>query len=77
MIRKNIIQSKLKEAKMTQAELAEKMGIDPATLSVKLSKENGERLTVEEATNIGRILHIEKKALTDIFFGEYLAYPQE
>lgn len=73
MIRKNSVQAQLKEVKMTQGELAREMGIDPATLSVKLSNEEGERLTVAEVTKMAKILKLDRTKLTDIFFAEELA----
>lgn len=73
MIKKNLVQAHLKQVKMTQSELAKEMGINPATLSVKLNDEKGERMTVNEATKIAHILKIDRSQLTDIFFAEELA----
>lgn len=73
MIKKNLVQAHLKQVKMTQSELAKKMGINPTTLSIKLNDEKGKRLTVNEATKIACILKIDRSQLTDIFFADELA----
>ena len=73
MIRKNSVQALLKENGMTQADLARKIGMNPATLSIKLNDKKGEKLSVAEAERISKVLKIDRNKLTDIFFADELA----
>lgn len=62
------LKAQLKRTGMTQASLAEKVGMNPATLNRKINNVEGETLTVKEATEIAKSLDIPKEKLTFIFF---------
>ena len=62
------LKAQLKRTGMTQANLAEKVGMNPATLNRKINNVEGETLTVKEATEIAKNLDIPKEKLTFIFF---------
>ena len=62
------LKAQLKRTGMTQASLAEKVGMNPATLNRKINNVEGETLTVKEATDIAKSLDIPKEKLTFIFF---------
>lgn len=62
------LKAQLKRTGMTQADLAEKVGMNPSTLNRKINSIEGETLTVKEATEIAKSLDIPKEKLTFIFF---------
>lgn len=62
------IKEYLRRGNMTQAELAEQIGINPATLNRKINNVDGNILSVKEANQIVAILNVPKEELTDIFF---------
>lgn len=62
------IKQYLRMGNMTQAELAERIGINPATLNRKINNVDGDILSVKEANKIVTILNVPKDELTDIFF---------
>lgn len=62
------LKAQLKRTGMTQANLAEKVGMNPATLNRKINNVEGKTLTVKEATEIAKNLDIPKEKLTFIFF---------
>ena len=53
---------------MSQEELAKKLGINPSTLNRKINTEEGQQLTVKEATDMARALEIPRDQLLTIFF---------
>lgn len=61
------LKAQLKRTGMTQADLAEKVGMNPSTLNRKINSIEGETLTVKEATEIAKSLDIPKEKLTFIF----------
>lgn len=69
MFKKNLFNAKLAEANITKAELAQKMGIDPSTLSRKLQKDGD--FSREEINKLIEILKIDNPK--EIFFAEELA----
>ena len=62
------LKARLKEKNLTQVELAQKMGIDPATLNKKLNSELGETLKVVEAQKMKEILEIPNSEVVEYFF---------
>lgn len=73
MININEIKAQIRRAGTTQEELAKKMGINPSTLNRKINNEEGQQLTVKEATNMAKILEIPQEQLLNIFFALYVA----
>lgn len=73
MINLKAIKAGIRMAGITQKELAEKIGIDPATLSKKLNNEDGDTLTVKQANDIADALGIPQTSRGDIFFAPSIA----
>jgi len=67
MFKKNLYFAKTTEREISQVELAEKIGIDPATLSAKVN--NKRPFTVAEVEAITDILKLSVKDRNAIFFG--------
>lgn len=65
MINTQKIKAKMTESKITQEQLASKIGINPSTLNRKINNSEG-TLTVKEAKNIADILGI--KNPSEYFF---------
>lgn len=59
---------KIRECGLTQADLAEKIGIHKGTLSAKLN--NQFSFTIKEMLAIGEVLEIPQGELGDYFFAE-------
>lgn len=59
------LRGKIVEKRMTQQELAEKVGISKSTLNRKLK--NGDKITIEEANKITRVLGLTKEEALSIF----------
>lgn len=72
MINVNKLKGKIVENGMTVSSLAEKMGIDKATLYRKLNN-NAEALMLKEASAIVDILHLSIDEATAIFFSQFVA----
>ena len=73
MVNTNAIKAYIKLKGITQAELANNVGMDPATLSRKLNNSFGETLTVYEAEKISDSLGIEREQRGGIFFASSVA----
>lgn len=73
MVDTNKLKAKLKENGLTQAVVAGKMSIDPATFNRKINNSEGETLTVKEVEQLANILQIPREGLAEIFFTEKLA----
>lgn len=66
MVNRNLILSKAMALDLRMPDLAEKIGVNPSTLSQKM---NGKReFTVGEANAIRNVLKLNQKELVDIFF---------
>ena len=72
MVNVNKLKGKLVENGLTIAETAEKINVNPATLYRKISN-NGESITVKEATMLSEILHLTSQEINDIFFASVVA----
>ena len=72
MINVNKLKGKIVENGMTVSSLAEKIGIDKATLYIKLNN-NAEALMLKEASAIVDILHLSIDEATAIFFSQFVA----
>lgn len=70
MVKVNEIKAQMKRVGITQEKLAEKMGINQATLNRKVNNREGDNLTVKEVTNMVLILQFKRENITDVFFGE-------
>lgn len=68
----NKLKGKIVEKGMTVANLAEKLGIDRATLYRKLSN-GGETMLVRDANNIVTALNLTADEAIAIFFGQIVA----
>lgn len=73
MVKVNEIKAQLQRKGMTQAKLAEIIGLNPSTLNRKINNIEGENLTVKEATKIISVLQIPKEEIEGIFFAQELA----
>lgn len=71
MINTNKLKGLMKEKQITQAELAEKLGIKPCTVNQKL---NGKRvLSLDEAEAIAEVLGIDTGDFGKYFFSRAVA----
>lgn len=68
----NKLKGKIVENGTTVAELAEKMGVDRATLYRKMSN-GGETMLVKDANAIVEALHLNADEAVAIFFGTIVA----
>lgn len=68
MVNTREIKAQIRRVGMTQEELAKKLGINPSTLNRKINNEEGQQLTVKEATDMARALEIPRDQLLTIFF---------
>lgn len=73
MIKTNELKAQMKRLDMTQKDLANAIGMDPATLNRKINNEQGSVVTVKEANEIASALQIPREMMTDIFFAPELA----
>lgn len=73
MVNVNKLKGKIVENELTVGKLAERIGVDRATLYRKLAT-NGEGITIKEADLICRELALTGKEAGDIFFSQYVAY---
>lgn len=72
MINVNKLKGKIVENGMSVAGLAERMGIDRATLYRKISND-GENMTISEAEKISNILNLTMEEVNSIFFSRFVA----
>lgn len=72
MVNVNKLKGKIVECGINVSILAEKIGIDKATLYRKIS-ENGDPITIREADKISEALNLSKDEVNDIFFSQYVA----
>lgn len=68
MVNTREIKAQIRRVGTTQEELAKKLGINPSTLNRKINNEEGQQLTVKEATDMARALEIPRDQLLTIFF---------
>lgn len=68
----NKLKGKIVECGLNISILADKIGIDKATLYRKIS-ENGDPITIREADRISEELKLSKEEVNDIFFSQYVA----
>lgn len=69
------LKSKITLSGMTQKEVAKAIGIDPASLNVKLNNK-GRVFTVDEAEKLGKVLKISQTEMGKIFFASEIADTQ-
>lgn len=69
----NKLLGKIREANLTQEDLARKIGINPSTYYRKL-KSQGESFTVGEMHAITRVLNLSKEEAILIFLSQYSHY---
>ncbi len=72
MVNINKLKGKIVEKEMTIGKVADKMGIDRATLYRRM-KDKGETFTIGEARAIAEILALTPQEATAIFFSQYVA----
>lgn len=73
MVNTREIKAQMQRKGMTQAMLAQKLGINPSTLNRKINNEEGENLTVKEANEMAIALEFPRNEITEIFFASQLA----
>lgn len=76
MVNTREIKAQIRRVGTTQEELAKKLGINPSTLNRKINNEEGQKLTVKEATDMARVLEIPREQLLTIFFAVSVANKQ-
>lgn len=76
MIDTREIKAQMQRKGMTQAMLAQQLGINPSTLNRKINNAKGENLTVKEAEEIAVTLELPRNEITNIFFASKLAKTQ-
>ena len=69
----NKLKGKIIENGLTVSALAEKIGVDRATLYRKMSN-NGDTMLVKDANNIAAALKLTADEAMAIFFSQYFAY---
>lgn len=62
------LKGRMVELGLTQVVVADKLGMNPATLNKKLNNLSGKYLTLEEAENLRTILGISKSDISEYFF---------
>lgn len=72
LVNVNKLKGKIVECGLSVSALAERIGIDKATLYRKIS-ENGDPLTIRDADKISEVLNLSKEEVNDIFFSQYVA----
>ena len=68
----NMLKGKIVEKGMTVTDLAQKMGIDRATLYRKMEN-NGATMLVRDANNIVSVLNLTSDEAVAIFFSQFVA----
>ena len=68
MVKINRIAGKIKEAELTQKQVAEKMQVSEATLSNKM--QGKVKFTVDDAESLSKILSLTSNDVIDIFFSQ-------
>lgn len=68
MVNTNLLKSKFVLNGLTQEQVAEKIGMNPSTLSQKINNEPGYVFSVDEATKLANLLSVKKTELVKIFF---------
>ena len=71
MVNVNKLKGKIVECGLNVSTLADRIGIDKATLYRKIS-ENGEPITIREADKISEELNLSKDEVNDIFFSQFV-----
>lgn len=77
MVKTKEIKAQMQRVGITQAKLAEQLGMNASTLNRKINNEEGENLTVKEASCMASILFIPRDMLAGIFFAESVADTQQ
>lgn len=77
MVKTKEIKAQMQRVGITQAKLAEQLGMNASTLNRKINNEEGENLTVKEADRMATILFIPRDMLAGIFFAESVAETQQ
>ena len=72
MVNVNKLKGKIVECGLNVSTLANRIGIDKATLYRKIN-ENGEPITIREADKISEELKLSKEEVNDIFFSQFVA----
>lgn len=72
MVNVNKLKGKIVECGLSIPTLAEKIGMDKATLYRKIGK-NGDTMTIHDADMISNELKLTKDEVNDIFFSQYVA----
>lgn len=72
MVNVNKLKGKMVECQVNVAELAQKIGIDRATLYRKINTD-GKNFTIEEADIIAKELDLSYEEVNSIFFAQYVA----
>jgi hypothetical protein len=72
MVNVNKLKGKIVECGLNVSILADRIGIDKATLYRKIN-ENGAPITIREADKISEELNLSKEEVNDIFFSQYVA----
>lgn len=68
MVNTNLLKSKFALNGLTQAQVAEKIGMNPSTLSQKISNESNAVFSIDEVNKLADLLSIKKNELVKIFF---------
>ncbi len=68
MVNTNMLKAKYMLKGLTQEEVADKIGINPSTLSLKQNNEPGYVFSIAEVEKLAKVLNISKRELTAIFF---------
>jgi DNA-binding phage protein len=68
----NKLRGKIVERELNIAELADKIGIDRATLYRKLNS-GGENFSVKEVDLMAKVLHLTLDEAVSIFFSQYVS----
>ena len=71
MVNADMLRGKIAEKRTTVSELAEKMGIDKATLYRRLA--NGDSFSIGEARKVAEILGLSNEEAIAIFFNNIVA----
>lgn len=72
MVNINKLRGKIVERELNIAELADKIGIDRATLYRKLNS-GGENFSVKEVDLMAKVLHLTLDEAVSIFFSQYVS----
>ena len=72
MVNVNKLKGKIVECGLSVQELADKIGVDKATLYRKLNA-NGETFLIKEADAISKVLGLTGEEVNAIFFSQYVA----